>query len=67
MRSLVTSILLYACELCTFTAELQRRIQAAADAQLKNRRFDAKCAKGLKRVFFVCLFVCLNIKESSTV
>ena len=28
MRSLVTSVFLYACELCTFTAELQRRIQA---------------------------------------
>ena len=28
MRSLVTSIFLYACELWTFTAELQRRIQA---------------------------------------
>ena len=28
MRSLVTSILLYACELQTLTAELQRRIQA---------------------------------------
>ena len=27
MRSLVTSIFLYACELCTLTAELQRRIQ----------------------------------------
>ena len=28
MRSLVTSIFLYACELWTLTAELQRRIQA---------------------------------------
>ena len=28
MRSLVTSIFLYACESCTLTAELQRRIQA---------------------------------------
>ena len=28
MRSLVTSILLYACESWTLTAELQRRIQA---------------------------------------
>ena len=28
MRSLVTSIFLYACESWTFTAELQRRIQA---------------------------------------
>ena len=28
MRSLVTSIFLYACELLTLTAELQRRIQA---------------------------------------
>ena len=28
MRSLVTSIFLYACESCTFSAELQRRIQA---------------------------------------
>ena len=28
MRSLVTSIFLYACESCTLTAELQRKIQA---------------------------------------
>ena len=28
MRSLVTSIFLYACELWTLTAELQRRMQA---------------------------------------
>ena len=28
MRSVVTSIFLYACESCTLTAELQRRIQA---------------------------------------
>ena len=27
MRSLVVSIFLYACETCTFTAELQRRVQ----------------------------------------
>ena len=34
MRSLVTSIFLYACESWTFTAELQRRIQA-----METRRY----------------------------
>ena len=36
MRSLVTSIFLYACESCTLTAELQRRIQAMEMRRYRN-------------------------------
>ena len=44
MRSLVTSVVLYACESWTLTAELQRRIQA-----MKNRCYRGKQHHGMDR------------------